>query len=149
MWLGALGRFWHCRSILGKKVQVGKDQEKAQSEKDSHSKKPRWEKTKLMGCCIRKWHCRSLLDHCGRAWQTCYRLLSKLITNDYNYFQRLTITIKSIFPGFIRLQLQLICKSNRIINRLVLLLSTVYDVVQYDTVEPYLVVAVGYGSVDP
>ena len=26
------------------KVQVGKDQEKAQSEKDSHSKKPRWEK---------------------------------------------------------------------------------------------------------
>ena len=30
-----------------KKVQVGKDQEKAQSEKDSHSKKPRWEKTKL------------------------------------------------------------------------------------------------------
>ena len=29
------------------KVQVGKDQEKAQSEKDSHSKKPRWEKTKL------------------------------------------------------------------------------------------------------
>ena len=101
------------------------------------------------GCCIRKWHCRSLLDHCGRAWQTCYRLLSKLITNDYNYFQRLTITIKSIFPGFIRLQLQLICKSNRIINRLVLLLSTVYVVVQYDTVEPYLVVAVGYGSVDP
>ena len=30
-----------------KKVQVGKDQEKAQSEKDSQSKKPRWEKTKL------------------------------------------------------------------------------------------------------
>ena len=30
-----------------KKVQVGNDQEKAQSEKDSHSKKPRWEKTKL------------------------------------------------------------------------------------------------------
>ena len=30
-----------------KKVQVGKDQEKAQSEKDSHSKNPRWEKTKL------------------------------------------------------------------------------------------------------
>ena len=30
-----------------KKVQVGKDQEKAQSEKDSHSKKPRWEKNKL------------------------------------------------------------------------------------------------------
>ena len=29
------------------KVQVGKDQEKAQSEKDSHSKKPRWEKTKV------------------------------------------------------------------------------------------------------
>ena len=30
-----------------KKVQVGKDQEKAQSAKDSHSKSPRWEKTKL------------------------------------------------------------------------------------------------------
>ena len=29
------------------KVQVGKDQEKAQSAKDSHSKNPRWEKTKL------------------------------------------------------------------------------------------------------
>ena len=28
------------------KVQVGKDQEKAQSAKDSHSKSPRWEKTK-------------------------------------------------------------------------------------------------------
>ena len=27
-----------------KKVQVGKDQEKARSEKDSHSKKPRWGK---------------------------------------------------------------------------------------------------------
>ena len=27
-----------------KKVQVGKDQEKAQSEKDSHSKNPIWEK---------------------------------------------------------------------------------------------------------
>ena len=27
-----------------KKVQVGKDQEKAQSAKDSHSKNPRWEK---------------------------------------------------------------------------------------------------------
>ena len=26
------------------KVQVGKDQEKAQSAKDSHSKNPRWEK---------------------------------------------------------------------------------------------------------
>ena len=26
-----------------KKVQVGSDQEKAQSESDSHSKKPRWE----------------------------------------------------------------------------------------------------------
>ena len=35
------------RQVLCKKVQVGKDQEKAQSEKDSHSKKPRWEKTKL------------------------------------------------------------------------------------------------------
>ena len=33
--------------IIEKKVQVGKDQEKAQSERDSHSKKPRWEKTKL------------------------------------------------------------------------------------------------------
>ena len=32
-----------CISIT-KKVQVDKDQEKAQSEKDSHSKKPRWEK---------------------------------------------------------------------------------------------------------
>ena len=30
-----------------KKVQVGKDQEKAQSAKDSHAKNPRWEKTKL------------------------------------------------------------------------------------------------------
>ena len=30
-----------------KKVQVGKDQEKAQSAKDSHSQNPRWEKTKL------------------------------------------------------------------------------------------------------
>ena len=29
------------------KVQVGKDQEMAQSAKDSHSKNPRWEKTKL------------------------------------------------------------------------------------------------------
>ena len=29
------------------KVQVGKDQEKAQSAKDSHSKNPRSEKTKL------------------------------------------------------------------------------------------------------
>ena len=36
------------RSQIGhKKVQVGKDQEKAQSAKDSHSKNPRWEKTKL------------------------------------------------------------------------------------------------------
>ena len=33
--------------MLYKKVQVGKDQENAQSEKDSHSKKPRWEKNKL------------------------------------------------------------------------------------------------------
>ena len=32
---------------LSKKVQIGKDQEKAQSAKDSHSKNPRWEKTKL------------------------------------------------------------------------------------------------------
>ena len=30
-----------------RKVQVGNDQEKAQSEKDSHSNKLRWEKTKL------------------------------------------------------------------------------------------------------
>ena len=29
------------------KVQVGKDQEKAQSAKDSHSKSPRWDKNKL------------------------------------------------------------------------------------------------------
>ena len=28
----------YCIELLGKKVQVGKDQEKAQSEKDSHSK---------------------------------------------------------------------------------------------------------------
>ena len=35
------------QSLSHEKVQVGKDQEKAQSEKDSHSKKPRWEKTKL------------------------------------------------------------------------------------------------------
>ena len=36
-------------SILSihEKVQIGKDQEKAQSAKDSHSKNPRWEKTKL------------------------------------------------------------------------------------------------------
>ena len=34
-------------SVTLYKVQVGKDQEKAQSEKDSHQKKPRWEKTKL------------------------------------------------------------------------------------------------------
>ena len=33
--------------IFSEKVQVGKDQKKAQSENDSHSKKPRWEKTKL------------------------------------------------------------------------------------------------------
>ena len=32
---------------LYKKVQVGKDQEKVQSENDSHSKNLRWEKTKL------------------------------------------------------------------------------------------------------
>ena len=31
---------------LLKKVQVGKDQEKAHSAKDSHSKNPKWEKTK-------------------------------------------------------------------------------------------------------
>ena len=42
--------FWHewlPQISFYNKVQVGKDQEKAQSEKDSHSKKPRWEKTKL------------------------------------------------------------------------------------------------------
>ena len=33
--------------IAYEKLQVGKDQEKAQSAKDSHSKNPRWEKTKL------------------------------------------------------------------------------------------------------
>ena len=33
--------------VLVKKVQVGKDQEKAQSEKDSHSKNRGGEKTKL------------------------------------------------------------------------------------------------------
>ena len=32
---------------LNKKVQVGKDQEKAQSEKKFPLQKPRWEKTKL------------------------------------------------------------------------------------------------------
>ena len=38
----------HCFVFFEKKkVQVGKDQEKAQSVKDSHSKIPRWEKTKL------------------------------------------------------------------------------------------------------
>ena len=31
-----------------KKVQAGKDQEKAQSERDSHSKKPRWDNQALM-----------------------------------------------------------------------------------------------------
>ena len=35
------------QSKLLQKVQIGKDQEKAQSAKDSHSKNPRWEKTKL------------------------------------------------------------------------------------------------------
>ena len=34
-------------SYYSKKVQVGKDQEKAQSEKDSHSKNQGGEKTKL------------------------------------------------------------------------------------------------------
>ena len=29
---------WPCQKVIEKKVQVGKDQEKAQSEKDSHSK---------------------------------------------------------------------------------------------------------------
>ena len=45
LYWGRNGMVWCCRSILGtmlkrmkKKVQVGKDQEKAQSEKDSHSK---------------------------------------------------------------------------------------------------------------
>ena len=33
--------------VYYQKAQVGKDQEKAQSAKDSHSKNPRWEKTKL------------------------------------------------------------------------------------------------------
>ena len=37
-----LGEFW-----ADKKVQVGKDQEKAQSEKDSHSKNRGGKKTKL------------------------------------------------------------------------------------------------------
>ena len=35
------------RVIIFKKVQVGKDQEKAQSERDSHSKNRGGEKTKL------------------------------------------------------------------------------------------------------
>ena len=34
-------------SIVSKKVQVGKDQEKAQSERDSHSKNRGGKKTKL------------------------------------------------------------------------------------------------------
>ena len=34
-------------TMIDKKVQVGKDQEKAQSEKDSHSKNQGGEKTKL------------------------------------------------------------------------------------------------------
>ena len=37
----------HILLILFKKVQVGKDQEKAQSEKRFPLQKPRWEKTKL------------------------------------------------------------------------------------------------------
>ena len=37
----------HVYKIFINKVQVGKDQEKTQSAKDSHSKNPRWEKTKL------------------------------------------------------------------------------------------------------
>ena len=36
-----------CESLHSKKVQVGKDQEKAQSEKDSHSKNRGGKKTKL------------------------------------------------------------------------------------------------------
>ena len=36
-----------CKSPHSKKVQVGKDQEKAQSEKRFPLQKPRWEKTKL------------------------------------------------------------------------------------------------------
>ena len=38
---------WLGVNSLCRKVQVGKDQEKAQSAKDSHSKSPRWKKTKL------------------------------------------------------------------------------------------------------
>ena len=38
--------FLNSSNILGKKVQVGKDQEKAQSEKTFPLQKPRWEKTK-------------------------------------------------------------------------------------------------------
>ena len=37
----------HIGNQIQKKVQVGKDQEKAQSEKDSHSKNQGGEKTKL------------------------------------------------------------------------------------------------------
>ena len=37
----------HRTQYFKKKVQVGKDQEKAQSEKESHSKNPKWVKTKL------------------------------------------------------------------------------------------------------
>ena len=36
--------------MLSKKVQVGNDQEKAQSEKDSHSKNRVGKKTKLCNC---------------------------------------------------------------------------------------------------
>ena len=46
MQVASLTRGWG-RLLLNEEVQVGKDQEKAQSAKDSHSKNPRWEKTKL------------------------------------------------------------------------------------------------------
>ena len=39
--------YLEARKQLEQKVQIGKDQEKAQSAKDSHSKNPRWEKNKL------------------------------------------------------------------------------------------------------
>ena len=35
------------QTLVTEKVQVGKDQEKAQSERDSHSKNRGWKKTKL------------------------------------------------------------------------------------------------------
>ena len=46
-WMGKKTKKKKKMMMMKKKVQIGKDQEKAQSAKDSHSKNPRWEKTKL------------------------------------------------------------------------------------------------------